>query len=72
MEGIVVRVLPLTWNDYFKCFQSRIRVKCPRCGVVNKHGEGFHMYPGSIAIRTTRGCDKCRTDYSFSFLPVGA
>jgi phage FluMu protein Com len=66
MEGLVVRVLPLVWNDYFKCFQSRFRVKCPQCGVVNKHGEGFDEYPTKRIVKGFRGCDKCRKEYSFT------
>lgn len=63
-----MRVFPIEWNSYFKSFQIRFRCKCPACGRICKHGEGFEKRPMPMTIiRGTRGCDFCRTDYSFAF-----
>ena len=66
MNALVVRVFPIQWNSYFKCFQVRFRCKCPACGRISKHGEGFDKRPVcGFVIRGSRGCDFCSTDYRF-------
>ena len=66
MNAVVTRVFPIEWNSYFKSFQVRFRCKCPACGRVNKHGEGFDKKPvARYRLSGNRGCDHCRMEYSF-------
>ena len=63
MEAVVTRVLPLHYNEYFKCFQYRFHARCPRCNSLNKHGQAFAQFTASPVVQTSRACDKCGKDY---------
>lgn len=67
MNAEVVRVFPLEWSSYFKCFQVRFRCRCPSCGRISKHGEGFSVKPQKLILNGYRQCDHCHTDYPFEW-----
>lgn len=67
MRGEVVKVLTVLFDDYFKSWQIRFRVRCPRCRSINKHGESTTRFPANIHIKGSRGCDKCGYDYEYEW-----
>jgi len=67
MNADMVRVLRVEWSPYFKAFQVRFQVRCPRCRLINKHGESFDKYPEKIEIKGYRGCDTCGYDYKIDW-----
>jgi len=65
MNAEVIRILKPCYDNYFKCWSIRFRVRCPRCYNINKHGEGLDKFPETIELKGSRGCDFCRLDYRF-------
>ena len=67
MNAEVVSVLKVGYDSYFKRWVVRFKVRCNRCGGVNKHGEGFEKYPDGLHLAGSRSCDRCGKDYEYSW-----
>ncbi len=60
-----MRVFTIRWDDYFRSFICKFKVRCPRCNVINKHAQSFTVFPQHLILTGARSCDRCGYDYIY-------
>lgn len=67
MNAEVVKIFPVRWDSYFKCFQVKFRCRCPKCLRISKHAEGWCGLPNVFKIKGSRTCDWCGHHYEYEW-----